>query len=72
MNAHRIRSSVGTTNNFQGRDDNAVRLEESLKEDVNLLGEYLTRRLESKFSVGAVAWEFIASCLEQMRAQYPI
>jgi hypothetical protein len=47
------------------------RLEESLKEDVNLLAEYLTRLLESKSSAGAVARAFIASGLEQMRAQYP-
>jgi hypothetical protein len=50
-----FRSSVGTTNKFQGRDDNAVRLEESLKEDVNLLAQYLMRRFESKSSVGEVA-----------------
>src|SRR5208283_1506489 len=49
----------------------SFRLEESLKEDVNLLAEYLTRRLESKSSAGAVARAFIASGLEQMRAQYP-
>jgi hypothetical protein len=50
----------------------SFRLEESLKEDVNLLAEYLTRRLESKSSAGAVARAFIASGLEQMRAQSPI
>ena len=49
----------------------SFRLEESLKEDVNLLAEYLTRRLESKSSAGAVARAFIASGLEQMRARYP-
>lgn len=36
-----------------------------------MLAEYLTRRLESKSSAGAVARAFIASGLEQMRAQYP-
>ena len=40
------------------------------KEDVNLLAKYLTRRVESKSSAGAVARAFIASVLEQMRAQY--
>jgi hypothetical protein len=49
----------------------SFKLEESLKKDVNLLAEYLTRRLESKSSAGAVARAFIASGLEQMRAQYP-
>jgi hypothetical protein len=49
----------------------SFRLEESLKEDVNLLAEYLERRLESKSSAGAVARAFIASGLEQMRVQYP-
>jgi hypothetical protein len=49
----------------------SFRLEESLKEDMNLLAEYLERRLESKSSAGAVARAFIASGLEQMRAQYP-
>ena len=45
----------------------SFRLEESLKEDVNLLAEYLTRRLESKSSAGAVARAFIASGLERLR-----
>ena len=45
----------------------SFKLEESLKKDVNLLAEYLTRRLESKSSAGAVARAFIASGLEQMR-----
>jgi len=49
-----FRSSVGTTNKFQGPDDNAVRLEESLKEDVNL-AQCLMRRFQSKSSVGEVA-----------------
>jgi hypothetical protein len=49
----------------------SFRLEESLKEDVNLLAEYLERRLESKSSAGAVARAFIAAGLEQMRVQYP-
>jgi len=49
----------------------SFRLEESLKEDVNLLAEYLTRRLEPKSGAGAVARAFSASGLEQMRAQYP-
>src|SRR5258707_8563696 len=49
----------------------SFRLEESLKEDVNLLAEYLTRRLKAKSSAGAVARAFIASGLEQMRTQYP-
>ena len=49
----------------------SFKLEESLKKDVNLLAEYLTRRLESKSSAGAVARAFIASGLEQMRAQVP-
>jgi hypothetical protein len=49
----------------------SFRLEESLKEDVNLLSEYLTRRLQAKSSAGAVARAFIASGLEQMRTQYP-
>jgi hypothetical protein len=38
---------------------------------VNLLAEYLTRRLESKSSADAVAKAFIASGLEQIRAQFP-
>jgi hypothetical protein len=49
----------------------SFRLEESLKEDVNLLAAYLTRRLQAKSSAGAVARAFIASGLEQMRTQYP-
>jgi hypothetical protein len=49
----------------------SFRLEEGLKEDVNLLAEYLTRRLKAKSSAGAVARAFIASGLEQMRTQYP-
>ena len=49
----------------------SFRLEEGLKEDLNLLAEYLARRVESHSSVGAVARAFIASGLEQMRAQYP-
>jgi hypothetical protein len=49
----------------------SFRLEESLKEEINLLAEYLTRQLESKSSAGAVARAFIAAGVEQMRAQYP-
>jgi hypothetical protein len=49
----------------------SFRVEQSRKEDVNLLAEYLTRRVESKSSAGAVARTLIASGLEQMRAQYP-
>ena len=49
----------------------SFRLEEGLKEDLNLLAEYLARRVQSHSSVGAVARAFIASGLEQMRAQYP-
>ena len=49
----------------------SFRLEEGLKEDVNLLAEFLTRRLKAKSSAGAVARAFIASGLEQMRTQYP-
>ena len=49
----------------------SFRLEESLKQDVNLLAEYLTWRLQSPSSVAAVIRAFIASGLEQMQAQYP-
>ena len=42
----------------------SFRVEQSLKEDVNLLAEYLTRRVESKSSAGAVARTLIASGLE--------
>ena len=49
----------------------SLRVEESLKEDVNLLAEFLTRRMSAKSSAGAVARAFIASGLEQMRTQYP-
>ena len=47
----------------------SFRLEESLKEDVNLLaGVPFERRLESKSSAGAVARAFIAAGLEQIDA----
>ena len=49
----------------------SLRIEESLKEDVNLLAEYLTRRMKAKSSPAAVARAFIASGLEQMKGQYP-
>lgn len=49
----------------------SLRIEESLKADVNLLAEYLTRRMKTKSSPAAVARAFIASGLEQMKAQYP-
>jgi hypothetical protein len=48
----------------------SFRLEESLKEDINLLAEYLKRRCD-KSSAGAVARAFIASGVEQMKCEYP-
>ena len=48
----------------------SFRLEESLKEDINLLAEYLKRRCD-KSSGGAVARAFIAAGVEQMKSEYP-
>lgn len=48
----------------------SFRLEESLKEDINLLAEYLKRRCD-KSSAGAVARAFIAAGVEQMKCEYP-
>jgi hypothetical protein len=48
----------------------SFRLEESLKEDINLLAEYLKRRCD-KSSAGAVARAFIAAGVEQMKSEYP-
>jgi hypothetical protein len=48
----------------------SFRLEASLKEDINLLAEYLKRRCD-KSSAGAVARAFIAAGVEQMKCEYP-
>ena len=48
----------------------SFRLEESLKEDINLLAEYLKRRCD-KSSAGAVARAFIAAGVQQMKSEYP-
>jgi predicted nuclease of restriction endonuclease-like (RecB) superfamily len=46
----------------------SFRVEQSLKEDVNLLAEYLTRRVESKSSAGAVARTLIAFGLANLKS----
>ena len=48
----------------------SFRLEKSLKEDINLLAEYLKRRCD-KSSGGAVVRAFIAAGVQQMKSEYP-
>lgn len=49
----------------------AFRINERMKQEVNILAQYLTERRESRSSAGAVARAFIASGLREMRERFP-
>jgi hypothetical protein len=49
----------------------AFRIENSMKDEVKFLAEYLTKRRKSKSSAGAVARTFISSGLREMREPFP-